>query len=785
MFFAKPAQSFFFTAVIALSIAALPAQNMSTAGERMRELNNELLRIHGDMQQISPDQWEALREEAAPVLEQRFAALSEMIQRKPREALKFAFSPELVDDLTAKFPQLVSRIEKHGTWQGPVERWVIDYSDMKSSREVLQMKVGQQNFEVHFAEREPAGLKSGDVLEVTGVQVGSMLAASSGTIHGSTLSTETEHAVHGTTHRFSTMATTQTTSRAMCSTTGVQNTAVLLVTFPGVTPPSSINISSMNTMFFGEPGPSLTDYWNEASYGQTSAAGNVTGWYTLSGSYGCSNISQFIADSMSAAAAAGVDFNTYNRVVIVFSDMSPSCGWAGLSSIGCYNVSTASGTFNASTSVLVWNNLTTLNDIGLQVISHECGHQLGLAHSRLRTFTDSYGSLPLGALGTTGTLYEYADHFSVMGFAGGYLGHYGAGHKAELLNWLPSSDYQVIQGSGTYTIQPYETNLTGLKALKIQRGTGNNAWLWVEYRQKTGLYDSTLPNAQVYTGALIHYEDSITLPQTDLLDFTASSTYSDDPTLAVGQTWTDPYTNLSISVLSATSTGLTVSVNYGAVPCTPANPTVTASPLDPTIYAGNSMGYNLSVTNNDSAGCSASTFNLGSTQPSGWPTSFSASAVTLSPGQSGSVTMTKTGPSGTPAGTYAVNANAISAANGAYTGSGSANVTVMSAPTMTVTVSVPSTSYTRKGTVSITANVANGGTPVSGASVTFTMTPPNGSTATQSATTNRKGTATWSYKLNSNSPTGTYSAVAQASASSTGTSSTQSVTSNTVTFSVQ
>src|SRR5207249_1194982 len=123
-----------------------------------------------------------------------------------------------------------------------------------------------------------------------------------------------------------------------------------------------------------------------------------------------------------------------------------------------------------------------------------------------------------GPLGTTGGLVEYGDHFSIMGFAGGYFGHYAAAHKAELLNWLSSgTNYQVVQSSGTYTLQPYETNPAGLDALKIQRGAGNNAWLWVEYRQPIGLYDSTV-NSQAFSGALIHYEDSVTGLYTDLLD---------------------------------------------------------------------------------------------------------------------------------------------------------------------------------------------------------------------------------------------------------------------------
>jgi len=269
------------------------------------------------------------------------------------------------------------------------------------------------------------------------------------------------------------------------------------------------------------------------------------------------------------------------------------------------------------------------------------------------------------------------------------------------------------------------------------------------------------------------------------VNFMPTATPPTSPALAAGQTWTDPYTNLSIAVQSATASGLTVSVNYGAVPCTRANPTVTVTPPDPTITPGLYFNYSVLATNNDAAGCGASTFNLSSSQPSGWSSTLSSTAVTLSPGQIGAAVLTETAPANAAPGTYALKASAANAVNSSYVGSGTANVTVMSASTTTVTVSVPSTSYTRKGTVSITAQVLKGGSPVSGASVTFTMTTPNGNLVSQSATTGRKGTATWSYRLSANSPTGTYSANALATLSSTGAASTQAITSNTVTFSVQ
>src|SRR5262245_38542191 len=152
MLFSKPANSLILRGLIGLTIAVAVAQAQKIDSDstneremnhslRMREMNNEILRLHDEMQQISPERWESIRDEAAPVLEQRFAALSQMVQRNPGEGLKFAFSAELIDDLATKFPQLVSRIEKHGAWQGPVERRFYDYADPQSSREVLIMKV--------------------------------------------------------------------------------------------------------------------------------------------------------------------------------------------------------------------------------------------------------------------------------------------------------------------------------------------------------------------------------------------------------------------------------------------------------------------------------------------------------------------------------------------------------------------------------------------------------------------------------------------------------------------
>ena len=801
-------------------------QNSDTpAAARMRALNNSLLSLHGQMQKADANSGRNLRSQAATVINERATVLSNLIQNNPRAALTFSFSPELLADLAAKVPQSASQLESHATVTGTVQHWIADAPGLKSSRSWWIMNAGSgRNLYLFFAAGEPTTARSGQLLQATGVIAGTVMAvetsaspsANSGLVQSPTNLTASkawpvpalgvvvgfvfglpglggwrEHsaqllspikyfAVYGLIFFFVCFTTTPSWSQAACSTTGQQNAVVLLATTPTATIPAGVTPQTMQEAFFGTTPPNLNGFWQEASYGKMSVTGDVYGWYTLAGTYSCTSIMQMRNDAIAAASAAGVNFQKYDQVYVVVPDYG--CGWAGLTYMGCTVINTPTGSFNAATTFLDSNYMTPPS-IAVSVIAHEGGHQLGLNHSG----TLDNGTAVLGPLSAPGTPSEFGDWYSTMGSTSVAL--YPAPHKAEILGWMASgTNYEIVQNSGTYALGPLEANAAGLQAIKVQRGTGNNAWLWIEYRQSIGNYDSTL-NPQGFAGALIHYEDSTTGAYTKLLDFTPDS-YTDpgwdfyDSPLSPGQTWQDPYTNLSLTVSSANSSGVTVNVNYGSVPCTHANPTVAITPLDPSTYPGSGASYTMNVINNDSSACSASTFTPSSAQPSGFTPAFSVGSISLSPGQSGSLTMSQTPASGTPPGTYPVSA---SASNLSYVGTGTGNVTVMSAPSLTVSVSVSGSSFTPPSTVPITATVLSGGTPLPGANVTFTVTLPNGSTTTQTATTGSGGTITWSYKLNGKSTAGTYlvSATAgQSGGTKKATSSTQSAFSSSVAFTV-
>ncbi len=112
---------------------------------------------------------------------------------------------------------------------------------------------------------------------------------------------------------------------------------------------------------------------------------------------------------------------------------------------------------------------------------------------------------------------------------------------------------------------------------------------------------------------MIHYEDGYTSSDSHLLDFNAntSGNFADAP-LQLGRTWSDPYSNLTLTVNSVTSTGMTVTVNYGAKTCVPSEPTVTLSPTATSAEQGKSTQLAVTVRNNSTAECGNEVFALAS-----------------------------------------------------------------------------------------------------------------------------------------------------------------------------
>ncbi len=511
--------------------------------------------------------------------EKRAALVSQLIPLAPGAAAELALPSDVAAQLSALAPQAV---EVSGEWTGTLEQFIEDDFEHQTSRIHWQLRTAEGKYELYSstAPREAVGAS----VSVRGLRSGTRIA-----VAGISVNNEA--------------------SAAQCAaTTGDQKVAVVLVNMPTKTLDSSVTKAAMQQMFFGAASGATADtvnsYWKEASYGKVSSVqGDVFGPFTLAQDYSCDQTDALTTAAVKAADGAA-DFTQYSRVVVVFKG---PCNWSGLASLGCTTIDSPSkGTLPYS---VVWLPSATAN-----VAAHELGHNLGMQHAS----SDDYGVIPLGPPAQPGVLGDYGDPFDVM--ASSYtvngeviMGHYSAPHKVQL-NWLASGEYLQTTTSGTFTLAPIEGN-SGVRGLRIQREAGTDSWLWAEFRQETGT-DSKLPllrafsnivptgsTVNVFDGALIHYEDpAYPSARARLLDFNPSSIPNKfgDAALAVGKSWSDPYSPLTLNVNRKDSNGLNLTVTYDE-PCAQVK-------LDGSITASGGSGT-LTVTAPSTCSWTASTTN--------------------------------------------------------------------------------------------------------------------------------------------------------------------------------
>lgn len=561
----------------------------------------------------------------APLLSERAGALASLMDVDAGAALALALPEPVRERLARKLPGAAVHLEERGGFEGELEVLVVDGPALTELRTDYFLHVKGERLQVRFADEAPRGLHSGQRVRVRGLRLGARVAAKDAEV-------------------VPTVSALSATSQ--CGATGDQRTLVILATFPGQ--PQTLTQDEVREAFFSTTQRSLTRFWSEASQGLTTASGDVVGWYTLDRAYTC-NESDALRVAAIAAADADVDFSPYDRIFIVHpAAQGTGCYYAGLGSLACYTHTTQEGPITASVSWLRAEYMTP-NDTAVELVTHEAGHNLSLHHASSRDF----GAEALGPPATQGTLTEYGDWFSTMGSWN--LGHYAAPHKARL-GWLASGAVATLDGTGgTFTLSPFSGPVgSGLQALRVRRGFHGDGWLWLEARRAVGDYDSTLPSL-VLDGALVHYEDAYTYSHTHLLDFTPQTPSFGDPAFLSG-TWTDPYTNLRLTVDATTPAGVTVSVHYEPVPCVRAPPTVEYESWYEYAVPGWEVEGAVSITNNDTLGCPASTFGLQSTLPSGWPTTELPASVTVEPGKRRSVYFYKQVPEATPYATYTLDA---------------------------------------------------------------------------------------------------------------------------------
>jgi len=466
------------------------------------------------------------------LLDRRADALEALIHKEPERARDLLLSPEDAQRMQERIPAAAASIEKDSEWEGELQIVVGDDFEHQRSRTQWHVLTPDGIYEMFFGKREGFSSKvtGGMRVRVSGIGIRKSIAVRQVSVQ--------------------TAAATPTG----CSTTGPQNIAYLMATMPGGPAfPAAWTPAAVQQAAFGNSAVSLNTFWKEASYGLTSATGQVFGPFALTQNFACDQLDP-LQSAVLQAAAGTVDFTQFTRYAIVFP--TSSCPFGGWGTIGCQTLT------NSKTGSFAWFPVFPYQSSVSLPLAHEHGHNLGLDHAN----SVDYGNAPLGALDNDGVEVEYGDPFSIMGTQGG---QYSGQHKGQILGWLQAgTGYREITTSGTYTVLPFES-AGGVRALRILRDAATSSWLWLEFRQPIGAVDSTFssrsPPTTVFNGASLRYENpNLKSNATYLLDFTPVSVPNDfnSAILQSGQTWSDPVTPLRLTVMNTSANGLTVAVNY-------------------------------------------------------------------------------------------------------------------------------------------------------------------------------------------------------------------------------
>lgn len=238
------------------------------------------------------------------------------------------------------------------------------------------------------------------------------------------------------------------------------------------------------------------------------------------------NNSQLHTDARNAAATAGFTLANYDRIGVVFSNLSNIAGsqitYGGLGNINGANF---------------WVN----GYFDFRVTAHEIGHNYGLYHSNLWKVTDGN---PVSA---TGSSLEYGDEFDVMGDGDFSEFHFSHWNKS-ILQWLPDTAVTTITTGGTYRVHRFDAqgaNLANALALKIVRNSTQD--YWIGHRRATS-------NAALDNGACVlwGYNDN---QEGDLLDLNTPGTGVNDSALQVGQSFNDTAAGITLTTVARGGTG--------------------------------------------------------------------------------------------------------------------------------------------------------------------------------------------------------------------------------------
>ena len=378
--------------------------------------------------------------------------------------------------------------------------------------------------------------------------------------------------------------------------------AVLMFNFPS-TPSQPYTVDEVrNILYYNNR--AVNKFYKEVSFnkfgirGAIVPDGDIFGWYTLSNDpSGTCDINSWYGEVEARAAEQGFVRSNYDHIIYMSATYPSVCTavWP-------------TGAFGKN--MRIWGNV--FNET---LAAHELGHMIGKQHSNGLRCT--LNGVPV-SIGGTCTSDEYDDEIDIMG---GGRGHFNTYQKLE---WLDPQNIFTISSNtqaGDYTIYPLEVPSSGIQALRILRNRGE--YFYVEFRRPIG-FDSNIGETSSTNGATIHTAPIGEGGKPNMLSMNPPDLSIHGVGLTEGSTFTDSAYGINITTLgfdrdsNNKPTAVRVRVSFDSSACVKTKPSISFSPNLMVGTAGQSLNYNMEISNNNIVACPAATYALTASLPAKW-----------------------------------------------------------------------------------------------------------------------------------------------------------------------